>query len=325
VPESLAAPDSTAVRVALWRAMHVLVDAPPRVLEDEIGLALAAPDERWRQRPDMDARATRGYRAHVVARARFVEDLLIEASFRGIAQYVILGAGLDTFAQRRPEVASRLRMFEVDQPRAQAWKRRRLIELGFGIPPWLRLVPVDFEAHESWLERLVASGFDTGLPTVVASTGVSMYLTRAAVAATLRQAATLAPGSTLAMTFMLPIELIDSGERPQLERVQQSARAAGTPFLSSFSPPEILTLAREAGFQRVDHVSGADLAERYFKGRRDDLRPSRGEDFLVASSPAAARDNVKLAAEAPSSPGAGQSGGLAGRLRLPPERATPTI
>src|SRR2546428_8415754 len=134
-----AAPDSTAMRVALWRAMHVQVDSPPHVLEDEIGLRLAAPDDGWRRRPDMDPQATSGYRAAIVARARFIEDLVTEQAGHGVAQYVILGAGLDTFAQRRPEIASGLRVFEVDQPGPQAWKRQRLIELGFGIPEWLGL------------------------------------------------------------------------------------------------------------------------------------------------------------------------------------------
>ena len=93
-----AAPDSTAVRVALWRAMHVQVDPPPHVLEDEIGLKLAAPDDGWRRRPDMDLHATRLFRASIVARARFIEDLVVEQARRGVSQYVILGAGLDTFA-----------------------------------------------------------------------------------------------------------------------------------------------------------------------------------------------------------------------------------
>jgi methyltransferase (TIGR00027 family) len=151
--QETAAPDSTAVRVALWRAMHVQIDPPPHVLEDEIGLRLAAPDEGWRRRPDMDPRATSGFRAAMVARGRFIEDLVAERASQGVAQYVILGAGLDTFAQRRPETAARLRVFEVDQPGPQAWKRQRLIDLGYGIPGWLRLVPTDFEAGEPWLER----------------------------------------------------------------------------------------------------------------------------------------------------------------------------
>src|SRR5437763_5659000 len=202
-----AAADSTAVRVALWRAMHVQVDAPPHVFEDEIGLRLAAPDEGWRRRPDMDPHATSLFRASIVARARFIEDLVVEQAGHGVGQYVILGAGLDTFAQRRGQIASRLLVFEVDQPGPQAWKRRRLLELGFGIPEWLRLVPVDFEAGEAWWQRLAAAGFDAGKPAIVASTGVSMYLTRNAIAAMLRQVATLAPGSTFAMTFLLPLQL----------------------------------------------------------------------------------------------------------------------
>src|SRR5262252_1392105 len=202
-------PDSTAVRVALWRALHVQVDPPPHVLEDEIGLRLIAPDDGWRRRPDMDPRSTTRSRASIVARARFIEDLVADQVGRGVGQYVILGAGLDTFAQRRPETASRLRVFEVDQPGPQAWKHQRLIELGFGIPDWLRLVPVDFEAGGSWWEQLAAAGFDERQPAVVASTGVSLYLTRDANAATLRQIAALAPGATLAMTFMLPLELVE--------------------------------------------------------------------------------------------------------------------
>ncbi|SIT49870.1 O-Methyltransferase involved in polyketide biosynthesis [Paraburkholderia piptadeniae] len=278
------AADSTAVRVALWRAMHAQVDAPPHVLDDEIGLRLAAPDEGWRNRPDMDPQGTRGYRASIVARARFIEDLVTEEASHGVSQYVILGAGLDTFAQRKPEIASRLRVFEVDRPGAEAWKRQRLIDLGYGIPPWLRLVPVDFEAGQSWWDCLSGAGFEADAPAVVASTGVSMYLTRDANLATLRQIAKLAPGSTLAMTFLLPLELIDAAERAQHQAVYERARAAGTPFVSFFSPDEMMALAREAGFSRARHVSTADLTERYFSHRSDGLRPATGEAFLVAST-----------------------------------------
>jgi len=280
----VAAPDSSAVRVALWRAIHVQLDPPPHVLEDEIGLRLAAPDEGWRRRPDMDPQATSRARAAIVARARFIEDLVVEQAGHGVRQYVILGAGLDTFAQRRPEIASGLRIFEVDQPSAQAWKRRRLIELGFGIPEWLRLVPVDFEAGWSWWERLTTADFDAGRPAVVASTGVAMYLTRDANAATLRQIAALAPGSTLAMTFMLPLELVDSEERPLREATEKGARAAGTPVISFFSPAEMLALARESGFREARHVSATSLTQRYFAGRTDGLRPSSSEELLVATT-----------------------------------------
>jgi methyltransferase (TIGR00027 family) len=281
--ERTATPDNTAVRVALWRAMHLQIDPPPHVLEDEVGLRLAAPDEGWQRRPDMDPQGTSQFRASIVARARFIEDLVAEQADRGVRQYVILGAGLDTFAQRRPEIASRLRIFEVDQPGPQAWKRQRLIELGFGIPEWLRLVPVDFEAGDSWWQRLAEAGFDASQPAVVVSTGVSMYLTKDAILATLQQVAALAPGSTLAMTFLLPLELADPEVRPGLQRAEKGARAAGTPFISFFTPPEMLALARKAGFRDVQHVSAAALAQRYFAGRSDGLRPpNNSEEFLVA-------------------------------------------
>ncbi len=289
--DTAAAPDSTAVRVALWRAMHVQIDPPPHVLEDEIGLRLVAPDASWRQRPDMDPQFTRSFRASIVARSRFIEDLVVEQAGRGVRQYVILGAGLDTFAQRRPEIASRLRVFEVDRAGPQQWKRRRLIDLGFGIPEWLRFVPVDFEASlpasagESWREQLVAAGFDANQPAVVASAGVSLYLTREANMATLRDVAALAPGSTLAMTFILPVEIAPPKERAGIEASAKGARASGTPFVSFFTPPEILTMAREVGLSRVQHVSADDLAQRYFAGRADGLRPPpNGEEFLVAAT-----------------------------------------
>lgn len=277
-------PDNTAVRVALWRALHVLTDPPPHVFEDTIGLALAAPPDGWQQRPDMSA-FTRPFRASIVARARFVEDLVAEQAARGVAQYVILGAGLDTFAQRKPELASGLHVFEVDQPATQAWKRQRLADLGYGIPPHLHLVPVDFEAGQRLWAELGHAGFEARKPAVVASTGVSMYLTEEANAAALREIAVLAPGSTLVMSFMLPIEMNEAEMRPGIEAAARGAAAYGTPWLSFFTPDEMIALAREAGFREARHVSAAALNERYFAGRPDGLRlPLNSEELLVATT-----------------------------------------
>jgi methyltransferase (TIGR00027 family) len=260
------------------------VDATPYVFEDSVGLKLAAPEGGWQNRPDMSA-FTRPFRASIVARARFVEDLVAESIAGGITQYVILGAGLDTFAQRRPELCASLQVFEIDQPAQQEWKRQRLVESGFGIAPFLHLVPVDFEANESWWEKLCAANFNPERPAIVASTGVSMYLTKAAVAATLRQVAALKSGSTLAMTFLLPIELTDPEIRFGVEKAAEGAKANGTPWLSFFTPDEILSMARDAGFRKVEHVSALALAQRYFQGRTDGLRPPRdSEEFLLAST-----------------------------------------
>jgi methyltransferase (TIGR00027 family) len=264
--------------------LHLQVDPPPHILEDEIGLKLVDPNADWRLRPDMDPAGTRLFRASILARARFVEDLVAEQAGRGIGQYVILGAGLDTFAQRRPELASDLQVFEVDQPGPQAWKQKRLSQIGLGAPSNLRFVPVNFEAGEDLWNALTAAGFNASQSAVVASTGVSMYLTRDAITATLRQVAALAPGSTLAMTFLLPLELMSPEVRPGFQMAENGARASGTPFISFFTPTDMLALAREAGFKQVQHVSAAALADRYFANRTDGLRPpSNSEEFLVAT------------------------------------------
>jgi methyltransferase (TIGR00027 family) len=280
----MAEPDNTAVRTALWRALHLEVDAPPYVLEDRIGLQLAAPEDGWRDRSDMDPRLTAGFRASIVARARYLEDVVEERAASGDVQYVIMGAGLDTFAQRRADLAGRVRVFEVDQPGTQEWKRRRLAELGFAIPDWLRFVPSDFEVAGGWRKGLLHAGSAPAVPAVVASTGVSMYLTREANAATLREIARLAHGTTLVMSFLLPMELLAAEDRPGLEISQRRTAAAGTPFRSFFTPEEIMALAREAGFAGVRHISSADQNARYFTGRPDGLHLPTGEDLLVATT-----------------------------------------
>ncbi len=277
------APEDTGARVALWRGLHVLVDQPPHVLVDEVGLRLVEPAPGWRERPDMDPVGTGPMRAWIVARARFIEDLIVEQAAHRVDQYVLLGAGLDTFAQRRPEIASRITIFEVDQPNAQAWKRKRLEELGFDVPAGLRFVPVDFET-ESWWERLVSAGFDTQRPAVLASTGVSMYLTHEANAASLRQISSLAPGSALAMTYMRPIEEIDEPERTMRGFAERGARTSGTPFISFYTAGQFTALALESGFAAAHPVSAAELTDRYFRDRSDGLRPAVSEEILVATT-----------------------------------------
>lgn len=274
-------PDNTAVRTALWRALHVQVDAKPHVLEDEIGLKLAAPQVGWQERPDM--KFTKRLRASIIARARFIEDLITEQSQQGISQYVILGAGLDTFVQRKPEIASTFQVFEIDQPGTLAWKQQRLTELGFGIPEYLHFVPVDFEIS-SWWEQLLKAGFDTNKTAVIACSGVSLYLTKEAIISILNQIAALVPGSKLAMAFYLPMELLDEEDRPMQEIAEKGARAAGTPFVSFFAPDEILVLARDAGFKDAKTVSTKDMEQLYFAKRTDHLLPASGEVFLLAST-----------------------------------------
>lgn len=277
------APEHTAVRVALWRALHLEIDPKPHILTDELGSQLVA-EEGWRNRPDMNPNFSKPMRASIVGRARFIEDMVEDQARHSVTQYVILGAGLDTFAQRRPEMASRLHIFEVDQPGPQAWKKKRLAELGFATPEWLHFVPVDFEGGQSWWDQLIAAGFDTRKPAFVVSTGVSMYLTKEANMATLRQIAKLAPNSTLAMTFMLSLDLLGPEERSSMEFVMKRAAEAGTPFLSLFSPSDIVEMAKHCGFSSSQYVSAQDLYLRYFASRKDGLRAGNAEAFLVAST-----------------------------------------
>ncbi len=276
-------PEHTAVRVALWRALHVQIDPKPHVLNDEIGSKLVA-EEDWLKRADMNPEFSKPMRASIVGRARFIEDMVAEETNKGTKQYIILGAGIDTFAQRRPEIASRLHVFEVDQPGPQAWKRKRLTEIGFETPDWLHFVPVDFEAGQSWREKLNEAGFDANKPAIVVSTGVSMYLTKNANLATFEQIAKLAPGSIFATTFMLTLELLDPKERSIMEFVLRKAEESGTPFLSLFSPPEILRLAKRAGFKKSLYVSADELYRKYFSKRSDDLRAGNAEAFLIATT-----------------------------------------
>ncbi len=276
-------PDSTAVRVALWRAIHVQVDPLPHVLEDEIGLKLVNPEEGWQNRPDMHPQFTSTFRASIVARAKFIEDFVTEQAKNGIDQYVILGAGLDTFAQRKPEIASKLNIFEIEKPSTQEWKRQRLTEIGHPIPSWLKFVPVDFEAGASWWDQLIASGFNPTKPAVVTSIGVSMYLTRDAIKDTLKKMLNLAPGSKFIMTFMLPLDLVNPEDQAGYQMALKGAQSSGTPFISFFSPQEMMEFAREIGFKKIEQQSTSGMTPLYFSGRSDGLRPSTGEELLIAT------------------------------------------
>jgi len=284
-PAAVEAPESTALRVALWRALHAQIDAPPHVLDDEVGLRLSGldldPEKAWRKRPDMDPQGTLRFRASIVARARFIEDTVSAQAAQGVEQYVILGAGLDSLVQRRPELAARVTVYEVDRPGPQTWKRKRLEQLGYGVPKNLRFVAVDFESP-TWWDRLTDAGCDPHRPAVLASTGVTMYLTRDAVLVTLRRIAALAPGTTLVMSFILPLDLAEPDERAGYEASMRGAKASGTPFISFYAPDDMVAMARAAGFSMVQHVSAALLTARYFAGRSDGLRPG-SEALLVAT------------------------------------------
>lgn len=275
-------PDHTAVRVALWRALHMLVDEEPHVFEDDFGPRLAN-ESQWRDRPDMNPEFSKPMRASIVGRARFVEDLVEQELANGVSQFVILGAGLDSFAQRRADLSDRLTVFEIDQPATQTWKKKRFAELGVKTPDNLHYVPVNFEAGQSWLDQLAEYSFDRKKPSVVVSTGVSMYLSREANAETFRKISGLAPGTVFATTFMLALNLLEPQERTVMEFVMKKAAESGTPFVSLFTPDEIVNLAQSCGFRAAAHVPAQEIFKRYFKSRTDGLRAGQAEAFLIAS------------------------------------------
>jgi methyltransferase (TIGR00027 family) len=272
-------PDNTALRTALWRALHVLTDDKPYIIEDKIGYELIKPEKDWQERPDM--KYTKRLRASIVARARFVDDIAKEQIEKGVKQYVLLGAGLDSFAQRNTEISSQVDIYEIDQPDTLAWKEEKLIENGYKIHNNLHFVPVDFETS-SWWTELLNKGFDISQTAFVSCTGVTLYLTKETITDTLKKMASLVSGSTIAIAFYLPLEQLDEEDKPLLEMAIKGAAASGTPFVSFFSVEEIVKLADEIGLKDIQTVSTKDMKERYFKDRSDNLVPASGEFFLVA-------------------------------------------
>ncbi|MCL1678661.1 class I SAM-dependent methyltransferase [Elizabethkingia miricola] len=272
-------PDNTAIRTALWRAFHTQADAEPHILEDTVGLQLIAPEEGWQERPDI--KYTQRLRASVVARSRYIEDIITTEIQKGTDQYVILGSGLDTFAQRNPDITSKIQIFEIDQPDTLAWKQKRLSETGFHIPENLHFVPVNFE-KSSWWEQLLKAGFNIHKPAVIACTGVTLYLTRSAIKETLQHMVSLAAGSVVAISFYLPVELLEKEDQSMQEMANKGAQQAGTPFISFFSPEEVITIAKESGLNNTYLVSTEDIKDLYFNNRTDGLSPASGEVFLLA-------------------------------------------
>jgi methyltransferase (TIGR00027 family) len=287
----MSGPDLTAVGAAFGRAAHVILDDPPYVFEDTLSIQLADEDVlRAAQMLGSDGRlaATRDdpgapWRGTFVGRARFVEDLVGDRLAMGANQYVILGAGLDTYAQRRPEVTSRLRIFEVDEPKTQRWKQDRLRDLAMPVPQHLRFVPLNFESGDSWVNAISMTGFDVTQASVVASTGVTQYISVDALTTTMREASELGPGTTFVCTFVLPVDLIDPDERELRSVTEARAAARGSPWISFYSPDELLSLARATGFEEVRHVSASELNERYFVARSDGLTAASGEHLITAT------------------------------------------
>jgi len=281
-----ARPSRTAFRVALRRAEHQLIDRPPifvdpvaiPILGAEIAATLGADPSHFERGP-----LDRYLRAFMAARSRFSEDKLDAARTAGVRQYVVLGAGLDTFAYRQTRPDAPLRIWEIDHPATQAWKRQLLDAAHIAPPANLTYLPVDFE-RDSLAGALADAGFDASAGAVFSWLGVTPYLTKAAIRATLGFVAqvTPPPGGVSFDYSLSPSRMTDAG-RAAFEALAERVARAGEPFISTFEPEELAADLRSLGFRRLEDVPGDDLNARYFAGRTDGLRVGNVGRMMWAS------------------------------------------
>ena len=275
-------PSTTATIAAMIRAAHLLWDDAPTILQDPLALGLSGVESPGALQATLRARQAEPYNyAGVLVRQRYAEDELATAVKRGVGQYVILGAGLDSFAYRRPDLATLLRVFEVDHPATQQWKRVRLRELSIHRPRNLTFIPLDFERH-TLADGLLAGGHRPELPTFFSWLGVTHYLTEEAVFTTLRYVAFLAPGSEIVFQYFLPEALFDAENRRLLALWKTRRASVGEPVLSQFEPTTLATRVQECGFTQVWDVGPEELDARYFAGCTDRLRASPHSHLMKA-------------------------------------------
>lgn len=255
------------------RAEHQLFDNP-KVLDDPVALPILGEKAKGQIRLEgrkIYARASRYVRAFMVVRSRLAEDELDAAVARGASQYVILGAGLDTFAYRNPHDPDRLRVFEVDHPATQKWKRERLAAGRIQIPASVTFAPVDFE-RQSLGDGLAASGFDRHRITFFSWLGVTPYLTYAAMNSTLEFIAAMPAGSGVVFDYALPRASLNWFGRLAFDAMARRVAKAGEPFQLFFEPKELANELRRFGFNMIEDWDKNKLNERYFKDRADKLR-----------------------------------------------------
>jgi methyltransferase (TIGR00027 family) len=266
-------PSRTAQGAALHRAAHQLVDRPP-VFADPLALRIVGEEAAGELRAGHDRHAlseSAFLRAFIATRSRFTEDSLAESYDRGVRQYAILGAGLDTFAYERARRFEGLAIFEIDHPATQGWKRARLGEAAIAIPQSVTYAPVDFE-RDTLANGLARAGFDCAKPAFFAWLGVTPYLTREAIRATLAFIAALAPGSGVAFDYAQPPDNGDARQRKGFEAMAARVAAAGEPFKSFFAPEELAADLGRLGFSRIEDFDAAALNARYFQNRADGLK-----------------------------------------------------
>jgi len=276
-----AEPSRTAMLAAVARGRLRLEETPPWVLDDAFALVLVGPvwqELRERLASLLPGQVIRETSAAVCTRTRYAEDRLAAGAF---TQYVILGAGLDSFAWRRPDLLRSLRVFEVDHPASQAWKLERVSALALPLNDSQVFVPVNFEA-ESLQDALRTEGFDRGQPTLFSWTGVAPYLTAPAIASTLRTIAGAAAGSEVVLSYRAEDSVLDDAGKEFVRIYAPLAASLGEPLQPGWPVIEIERLISQSGLKVVDHPARADLQNRYFTDRTDGLRPYNAETLVTA-------------------------------------------
>jgi methyltransferase (TIGR00027 family) len=276
----------TAESAAASRAIHMVRDggvlfADPYAAElTSPGLrrVVRSPLLRWGLRRLLGDMALMGA-GHVIARARWAEEGLEAAVRAGIGQYVLIGAGLDSFALRRPDLMAALEVFEIDHPATQRTKRERLAALGLELPKGLHFVPVDFE-KESLEEGLARSAFAPGRPSYHSWLGTIPYLSEEAIFGTLRCVAALcAAGSELALSFDEPVDGLTGSERRSIRRLLRYTARRGEPLISFFEPDDFVKRVAALGFEAVERVPVSEQERRFLADRRHGLRSIPGAWF----------------------------------------------
>ncbi len=263
-------PSRTAQATANLRAAHQLVDQP-RIFDDPLALRIIGAQAEAAVRANAGRGALASFRPFVAVRSRYAEDELARAVQRGVRQYVVLGAGLDTFAYRNPYPVARLRVFEVDHPATQAWKRACLQNAGIPVPESLTFAAIDFET-QTLAGGLGQVGFRADEPAFFSMLGVVIYLTRDAAMGTLKFVASMPSGTEIVFDYAVSPSALSETDRHRHDDVARQVAARGEPWLTYFEPAVLAGDLRGIGFTQVEDLGPGEIHDRYFKGRLDDLR-----------------------------------------------------
>jgi methyltransferase (TIGR00027 family) len=272
-------PSHTARGAAAYRAIHQTLEGGV-IFSDPFASKILDDETRARLGQIAADPAHRPMRLFIAARSRFSEDMLAAGVARGVRQVVVLGAGLDTFSLRNPYADLGVRVFEVDYPATQQWKRERLNDAGLAIPGSLTFAPVDFE-RQSLADGLKAAGFRSDRPAFFQWLGVVPYLTREAVSATLHFIVGV-PESEVVFDYAEPFESYPAGRREHVMAVAARTALLGEPWLSLFAPCKLSEMLRDIGFGESEDLGLAELTDRFYGALKQDIAIGAGPHVLRA-------------------------------------------